>query len=298
MNETPFFFPNGPYNLFGILHEPEVEPNGESFVFCHPFAEEKLWSHRVFVNFARELAKIGYTVLRFDYMGHGDSDGKFEESTIETRLSDIKCAIKLLRKRTNCKINLVGLRLGATLASLVAEDEPSIEKLILWDPIINGSAYMRKLLRINIATQSAVYKEVRFNTEDLIQKMNSGDTVNIDGYEVSQDLYNQIRKVDLLNGTKRFHGRALLIQISKKECKYNKRFHGRALLIQISKKECKYNKNIDSLKMLYSICQISLAIEDYFWTEIRAYYYKCNNLFDITLKWLINNGKLQKDSKI
>ena len=40
MKETPFFFSNGSYNLFGILHEPEIEPNGEGFVFCHPFAEE------------------------------------------------------------------------------------------------------------------------------------------------------------------------------------------------------------------------------------------------------------------
>ena len=75
MKEKPFIFPNGSYNLFGILHEPEIESNGEGFVFCSPFAEEKLWAHRVFVNFARELARLGYTVLRFDYMGHGDSEG-------------------------------------------------------------------------------------------------------------------------------------------------------------------------------------------------------------------------------
>ncbi|MBT8350241.1 MAG: alpha/beta hydrolase, partial [Deltaproteobacteria bacterium] len=96
MKETPFFFPNESYNLFGVLHEPENTPKPQGFVFCHPFAEEKLWTHRVFVNFARELAQKGYTVLRFDYMGHGDSEGGFQDSTIETRLFDIKCAIKTL----------------------------------------------------------------------------------------------------------------------------------------------------------------------------------------------------------
>ena len=107
-------------------------------MFCHPFAEEKLWSHRVFVNFARELVKIGYTVLRFDYMGHGDSDGKFEESSIETRVSDIKCALQLLREKINdkSKINLLGLRLGATLAAIVAEAAENINRLILWKKII------------------------------------------------------------------------------------------------------------------------------------------------------------------
>ena len=130
MKETPFFFPNDPYNLFGILHEPEVEPNGEGFVFCHPFGEEKLWSHRVFVNFARKLAQIGYTVLRFDYMGHGDSDGNFSDATIETRISDIVAAVCWL-KDNNSNVNsvsLLGLRLGATLASLTCEQFEGISK--------------------------------------------------------------------------------------------------------------------------------------------------------------------------
>jgi len=52
MTETPFFFPNGNYQLFGVLHEAEAPSKNEGFVFCAPFAEEKLWAHRVFVNFA------------------------------------------------------------------------------------------------------------------------------------------------------------------------------------------------------------------------------------------------------
>ena len=87
--ETPLFFKNINYKLFGVLHQPE---HGEltkpslGIVFCHPFAEEKLIVHRVMVNLARRLTKEGIYCLRFDYMGHGDSDGNFEDSTIETRL--------------------------------------------------------------------------------------------------------------------------------------------------------------------------------------------------------------------
>ena len=33
--------------------------SGEVFVFCHPLAEEKLWAHRVFVAYARQLAASG-----------------------------------------------------------------------------------------------------------------------------------------------------------------------------------------------------------------------------------------------
>ena len=75
MTETPVFFKNGTNRLFGIVHYPETGEPENAFVFCHPFAEEKLWAHRVYVNFARYLAKHGWAVLRFDYAGYGDSDG-------------------------------------------------------------------------------------------------------------------------------------------------------------------------------------------------------------------------------
>ena len=55
-------------------------------VMCHPLGEEKLWSHRVFVSFARDLAAAGFAVLRFDFRGEGDSDRDFEETDLETRI--------------------------------------------------------------------------------------------------------------------------------------------------------------------------------------------------------------------
>jgi len=268
MKETPFFFPNVSYNLFGILHEPEKEPNGEGFVFCHPFAEEKLWSHRVFVNFARELARLGYTILRFDYMGHGDSDGKFEQSTIETRVSDIRCAVQLLNEKikNEYNINLLGLRLGATLAAITAEETENINKLILWDPITNGNTYMKQILIINIATQSAVYKEIRFNSEALIQQMIDGKTVNLDGYEVNWDLFNQTQNINLLSSEKQFLGETLIVQIANKESDYK--------------------NNLLALENLYQNCDLSMANEESFWNEIREYYYKADRLYQRTIDWL------------
>ena len=171
MTETPFFFPNGHYRLFGVLHEAKGTPRREGFVFCAPFAEEKLWAHRVMVNFARDLADRGYPVLRFDYMGNGDSEGEFEESSLETMLSDTKCAMRTLRQKAAGieTVNLLGLRLGATVAALVTEKEEGAPKLILWEPIINGALYMREMLRINLSTQTSVYKKILHNTDALIR---------------------------------------------------------------------------------------------------------------------------------
>ena len=81
MKETPFFFSNQGQNLFGVLHEPCTDGRQTGFLLCYPFAEEKLWVHRVYVNFARELARRGYPVLRFDYMGQVQFGLKFLSQT-------------------------------------------------------------------------------------------------------------------------------------------------------------------------------------------------------------------------
>lgn len=268
MAETPFFFPNGNYRLFGILYEPKEPSKKEGFVFCDPFAEEKLWAQRVMVNFARELAYAGYPVLRFDYMGTGDSEGEFEECSIETKLSDIHCAIKTLQEKVHGvkSLGLVGLRFGATLATLAAANGEEIKKLILWDPILNGASYMTELLRINLATQSAVYKEIRHNTEALIQIMKDGKTVNVDGYEMSWPLYVQSVGIDLFNR-----------KIS---------FAGITLLVKISRKAGNITQPYNLLQGRLSNCEAVLAVEEPFWKEIKPYYARAENLFRITKDWL------------
>lgn len=204
--ETPMFFENGSYRLFGILHEPAGVPTGIGWVFCHPFAEEKLWAQRVYVSFARMLAARGAWVLRFDAMGSGDSEGQFSESSAETMLSDIGCAISMLKRssETSLEVGLLGLRLGGTLAALAVERYPSVGKLVLWEPVVDGEKYMQELLRVNLTTQTAVYKEIRHKRADLVRMMREGNTVNVDGYEIAYPYYEQVSAVKLSEGVKRF----------------------------------------------------------------------------------------------
>jgi exosortase A-associated hydrolase 2 len=269
MKEIPFFFPNNNYNLFGIIHHPMQSWGKGGFVFCHPFAEEKLWTHRVYVSFARKLAERGFHVLRFDYMGHGDSDGNFEDSSIETRLSDINCAIDWLKNEIPSinNIGFLGLRFGATLASIIAEERQDINRLILWEPITNGANYMQEMLRSNIATQSAVYKEIRKNREALVESMKGGKTVNIDGYEMGYSLFSQTSGIDLLKEKKSFTGECLIIQIDRKPAE-------------------KQRKDLIDLKSLYAHACLEGCTEEPFWKEIKVFYERAANLFDKTLGWM------------
>jgi exosortase A-associated hydrolase 2 len=267
-NETPFFFNRDSQRLFGVLHQPTAEPIQGAFVFCHPFAEEKLWAHRVYVSFARQLATSGYAVLRFDHAGHGDSDGRFDEADVETYLADIASAIATLKERVQAvsQIGLLGLRLGASLAALVAEQSRQIDRLVLWDPIIDGEKYGQELLLSNLATQLATHGKVVADRAMLMAQMKAGETVNIDGYDMSGSMFNQICAFGL--------GRS------------KQQFSGACLIAQIDRRPKQPRADLKALKECYANADLVQVVEQPFWKEIKEFYGRAENLYAATLAWL------------
>jgi len=267
IEETPFFLNTLGYRLYCILYRPQCAAKC-AVLLCHPFAEEKLWSQRVFVSFARRLAENGYAVLRLDYMGHGDSDGAFSHADVTTRLSDIAAGLDYLKSHLGAHVPLclIGLRFGATLAALMSEDRKDVEQLILWEPIINGDMYARQLLRINIATQTAVYKQVVKNSEALVEMLHTGKTVNVDGYEIGRTFYEQLTAIDLLRSPLGFNGKVLVVSIVKHKDKVDRQSL--------------------RLKEKYPGCDYRTVVEEHFWSNIPHYYKRADRLAEATLQWM------------
>lgn len=61
--------------------------------------------------------RSGQAFLRFDYSGHGESDGRFEEGTISDWLSD---AVSIIRARAGTRPVFVGSSMGGWLSLLAA----------------------------------------------------------------------------------------------------------------------------------------------------------------------------------
>jgi exosortase A-associated hydrolase 2 len=266
MTETAAFIEHQSARLFGILHAPQVSSAAPPFVFCHPFGEEKLWTQRVYVSFARRLAADGHAVFRFDYSGNGDSDGRFADSSLSSALAEVQTAIEHVRRVTGSdRVSLLGLRLGATIASLVAEARTDIHHLVLWAPIVDGARYMQEVLRSNITTQLATYKEVRRDREQLVEAMKGGETVNVDGYDMSFGLYSEVSGVELAETPKTFRGPCLIVQVSPAP--------GRPV------------PELGKLAASYADATLTFAQEDPFWKEIPRFYSQAANLFSVTTAW-------------
>jgi pimeloyl-ACP methyl ester carboxylesterase len=136
-------------DCFGWLHE-GVPSAARGVVLCQPFGREAMWIHKGWRVLAEELAAAGSPTLRFDYAGTGDSAGESENpgdgrEQLERWLQSIRAAVAFLKQTTGVtEVALCGLRLGATLAAMVAADE-EISELVLLAPVASGRQYLREL---------------------------------------------------------------------------------------------------------------------------------------------------------
>lgn len=201
MSETPFFFELGNDRLFGMHHRPAGSHEGAAprrgVVLCHALAEEKLWSHRVYVSLARELADEGFAVLRFDCRGEGDSDREFEEATLASRVDDaVRAAAVLLEREPSLRrCVFVGHRLGGAVAARATAQAPELaEALIAWDPIESGSAYLMQWLRSALASQLVATGKAPTRSV-LVKALEEGRTLPIDGYGVTPRLYRELAEL-------------------------------------------------------------------------------------------------------
>jgi uncharacterized protein len=267
MKETPLWFPGASSSLFGVLHEPDAAATRVALVLCHPLVEEKLWAQRVFVSFARRLAAEGHHVLRFDYAGNGDSEGDFERSSVATASDDVGRAVQFVRDACPVeRVGLIGLRFGATLASLVAEERPDLDHIVLWAPIVDGARYAQELLRVNLTMQLAAYKQVRQDRAELVAVMEQGGTVNIDGYEVAFPLYSELTAVHLADSPKQYQGPCLIVNVDRQP--------DRPVA------------ELERLAACYRQCTLTSVAEEPFWKEIPQFYQRAQNLFATTVDWL------------
>ncbi len=134
--------------LFGLFQAPPLNPGlGHSVVICNPFGQEYIRCHRLLRVVADRLARAGFHVLRFDFFGTGDSDGDDAAGGVSQWLEDVQVAhAEVCRLSGNSVTSWLGLRLGGSIAaaaSVGAANAP--RRLVLWDPVADGAAYVGEL---------------------------------------------------------------------------------------------------------------------------------------------------------
>jgi alpha-beta hydrolase superfamily lysophospholipase len=89
-------------------------------------------SHRDWNALSDELHRAGFGVLAIDLRGHGASGGS--RTDLKGMAGDVRAAVRWLEMRPDVlpsRIGIAGASLGATLALIVAADDPSVRSLAL-----------------------------------------------------------------------------------------------------------------------------------------------------------------------
>ena len=154
--DEALYFPSGDRQLFGWLHRPPgVVPASWGLVICKPFGFEALCGHRSLRAFAGMACGLGIAVLRFDYLGTGDSEEiAASADQIEVWTRDIVNAVAELRRRTGvARVCLLGFRLGALL-SILAARQCQVDALALIAPVLSGRKYLREARTAQLAAEA------------------------------------------------------------------------------------------------------------------------------------------------
>jgi pimeloyl-ACP methyl ester carboxylesterase len=184
------FFGPSSQRLFGVFDEPATGGASElGVVLCYPHGPDYESAFRAFRILGTRLARAGFHVLRFDYAGTGDSSGDAADVSVSQWTSDVITAVHELRSSRDLReVSLIGLRLGATLAAFAAAECQLVDRVVLWEPVVDGREY--------VATQRALH---RAWVED--ERRNGREAHEVDdellGYSFTERLRRDLEGVSL-----------------------------------------------------------------------------------------------------
>jgi exosortase A-associated hydrolase 1/exosortase A-associated hydrolase 2 len=193
-----------PFNLDGsrgrllAVYYPPTSPQHPlaNVLVAPPFAEEMNRCRSMISLQAQTLARIGIGTLVVDPYGTGESDGDSSEATWQIWRDDLIRGVEWLRRHANGCRALWGVRLGAIMASEIAELDPGIERLLYWQPVVEGKTFFTQFLRIRIAAELEESGGVK-TTGELRQVAASGGVIEVSGYRISSELARSLDEVRL-----------------------------------------------------------------------------------------------------
>jgi pimeloyl-ACP methyl ester carboxylesterase len=138
ITEEPLQFGEGG-RLFGILTLPSMPPSNAQelpvFVFLSAGLLHRVGPYRLHVRLVRELAQMGFSSLRVDLAGTGDSPPRPGLTNQQSVAADFEEILAILDSRLGrLPLVLAGLCTGADNATILTLKEQRVVGMVLFDP--------------------------------------------------------------------------------------------------------------------------------------------------------------------
>lgn len=173
-------------------------------MLCHGFLSGK--NSTTNRTLTRLLNEQDLATFRFDFFGHGDSDGPFENITVTLALHQTLAALDLVTIRGYDRIGLVGSSFGGLVAILTAAQCRDIACLALKCPVVDFAEELR----------------LTFSAEELDRWQATGTIPNIvggpDRVRLHYDFYEDCLKHIAYGPAERITAPTLIVQGEQDEC--------------------------------------------------------------------------------
>lgn len=196
----PFFLSTPVGRRFCLFHFPEQDgPDLGAVLYVPPFGEEMNKARRMAALQSKRFARMGIGVLQIDLFGCGDSSGELSDASWERWKDDLCHALTWLRTVAPGPIHLWGLRLGALLAlDVTRSHQVPIDRLILWQPVVSGEAFLSQFLRLKLASDVVSgNKSSGVGVRQLRETLKESGSIQIAGYDLPSTLATAIDALHL-----------------------------------------------------------------------------------------------------
>lgn len=137
MEEKVYFKTSDGLKLCGILSKPK-EATDKCVILCHGIGYHKDEDENLFKNFAKRLRDAGFSVFRFDFRGHGESEGDSVDMTIAGETKDLEAAVKFLQKKGFKEFGILSQSFaGGAVSFFTSSHQDIVKALVLWNSVID-----------------------------------------------------------------------------------------------------------------------------------------------------------------
>ncbi|MBQ6297973.1 MAG: alpha/beta fold hydrolase [Selenomonadaceae bacterium] len=138
--------------LSAVLQTPDAQKKYPLVIICHGFTANK--EHLLLTSLADDLETRGIASIRFDFNGHGQSDGDFQDMTVLNEIEDAKKVYEYASRLPNVtSISIAGHSQGGVVASMVAGElgAKKIKAVVLMAPaaVLRDDALRGNLFGVN-----------------------------------------------------------------------------------------------------------------------------------------------------
>ncbi|MBW2990960.1 alpha/beta fold hydrolase [Candidatus Woesearchaeota archaeon] len=176
--------------LVGILSNPTDDRKKPMIILCHGFSSSK--DAPTYTKLETMFNEKSISTFRFDFFGHGESQGKFEDITISEAVDDILNAIDFLKKQGYSKFGLIGSSFGGMASILTASKSNDLFVLGLRAPV---SDYLGKIVAQITNTEINDWKKKGYtyyiSSKQGKMRLNYSffeDSENVDGYKAAEKI--------------------------------------------------------------------------------------------------------------